>query len=344
MTESHQMLRARLAESSLTEVGEDFYEVLFRALGSQCQLLFIAPERAAAEAYVSAAFDWLSDFEARYSRFLPDSLLSQINAQAGVGWVEIGAQGDQLLDLCDHCHFVTQGAFDATSLPLTLLWDWKNHHATLPTEAEIAQARSLIGWKRVQRAPDRVFLPEKGMMLDFGGVGKELAVDCLRELAVRMGIERVLVDLGGDIAVQGDAPEGDGWYVGLEDPQRPGECYCGLRLRSGAAVATSGDYRRCFELNGRTFGHILDCRTGWPVGNGTRAATVIAARCVMAGLLSTSAIVLGGKAAIGMLERTLGVEGCLWQNGLLHETRGFRRSMLPREKLPAWFSTEPLSH
>jgi len=331
---SQDLLRARLAESSLTEVGDDFYEVLFFALGCKCQLLFIAPDRTSAERFRDAAFDWLSAYEARYSRFLSDSVVSQINAQAGVDWVEIDSQGEHLLDLCEHCHFFTKGAFDPTSLPLTMLWDWKQKHDTLPAESDIARALSLVGWKRVQRAPGRVFLPEKGMMLDFGGVGKELAVDCLRQLAQRAGLERVLIDLGGDIAVLGDAPEGDGWYVGLEDPESPGSCFCGLRLKSGAAVATSGDYRRCFELNGRTFGHILDCRTGWPVAHGTHAATVIAANCVIAGLLSTTAVVLGGMQGIAMLERTAGVEGCLWHQGRLHETRGFRRSMLPRELIP----------
>ena len=166
-------------------------------------------------------------------------------------------------------------------------------------------------------------------MLDFGGIGKEFAADCLRELAVGAGFDGALVDLGGDMASHGDAPEGDGWSVGLENPDKPGTCYAGIRLRAGAAVATSGDYRRCFELDGRRYGHILDCRTGWPVANGTRVATVIAPRCTVAGLLSTSAMVLGGHPAISMLERTAGVEGCLWRHDQLFETRGFRRSITP---------------
>lgn len=334
MTASQSLLRARLAASTLTDLGDDFYEVLFFALGSKCQFLFIAPDPRAAEAFVSAAFDWLSAYEARFSRFLPDSLLSRINAQAGVDWVEIDPQAEQLLELCGRCHFITEGAFDPTALPLSLLWDWKRKHEALPRAEEIAGALSLVGWKRLQRAPGRVFLPQKGMMLDFGGVGKELAVDCVKTLAQRVGLERVLVDLGGDIAVLGDAPEGDGWSVGLEDPQHPGETWCQLRLHSGAAVATSGDYRRCFELAGRSFGHILDCRTGWPVSHGTRAATVIAPNCTVAGLMSTAAIVLGGLPGIRLIERSAGLQGCLWHQGQLYETRDFRRTVLPRQMLP----------
>jgi FAD:protein FMN transferase len=333
MNNSRDLIRARLGEATLTGVGEDYYEIIFRALGARCQLIYEAPDYAAAGAFRDAAFDWLSDFEACFSRFLPNSDLSAINAVAGRHWVNVDRQCEVLLDLCQHCHFLTNGAFDATSLPLTLLWDWKRKHDALPTAAEIADAQSVIGWSRIQRAPGRLFLPVEGMMLDFGGVGKEFAVDCLKELGANLGLHNLLVDLGGDIAVAGESPEGDGWYVRIEDPRDQATFFCGVRLRSGSAVATSGNYRRCFEFGGRSYGHILDCRTGWPVDNGTRAVTVIAPRCVLAGMLSTSAMVIGGSEAIATLERTVGVEGCLWHRGDLYETRGFRRAVLAKEML-----------
>ena len=97
------------------------------------------------------AAEWIESFEARFSRFRPESLLSRINREAGSGWVEIDRHTEVLLDLAAHCHFVTEGAFDATSLPLTLLWDWQREHARLPTEEEIARAKSRMGWSRVRR-------------------------------------------------------------------------------------------------------------------------------------------------------------------------------------------------
>lgn len=329
MTATAKAIRSKLEESHLRDVGDGFWECAFRALGSACELFYSAADRATAEGYRATALDWLATFEAQFSRFLPDSLISRINDNAGIEWTEIDAQTELLLDLCDHHHFVTQGAFDATSLPLSELWDWKRKHDSLPSEAEISEAKGRVGWKRIQRAPGRIFLPERGMRLDFGGVGKEFAVDCLAQLATACGIEDVMVDLGGDIAVNGEPPEGGGWYVGLEDPAHEGTSYCGIRLKSGAAVATSGDYRRCFQLDGSTYGHIIDCRTGWPVSNGTRSVSVIASRCTMAGLLATSAMIIGGQDAILMLERTPGVQGSLWCRGRHHETRGFRRNVLP---------------
>ncbi len=329
-TASARELLQKLSAARLEDVGEGFWEVGFRALGSDCELFFAANDQAAAQAYVAAAFAWLAAFEAKFSRYRGDSLTSLINANAGVSWTEIDAETDLLLDLCDNAHFVTRGAFDATSLPLSQLWDWKRKHDSLPSAAEVEAAKSLVAWKNIQRDPGRIFLPTKGMMLDFGGVGKEFAVDCLAQLGTAHGLVHLMVDLGGDIAVRGEPPEGGGWYVGLEDPADNDKCYCGVRLKHGAAVATSGDYRRFFHLDGLTFGHIIDSRTGWPVANGTRAVTVIAPRCTAAGLLSTSAMVLGGSDAIAMLEGNPGVQGCLWHQGRLHETRGFRRNVLPQ--------------
>jgi len=330
LSASTQDLARKLSAAKLEDVDEGFWEVPFYALGSECELFFAANNRAHAQEYVDAAFSWLAAFEAKFSRFRPDSLISQINARAGIGWTDVDSETELLLELCDNAHFITKGAFDATSLPLSQLWDWKRRRDVLPNAAEIQAAKDLVGWKLLQRAPGRVFLPRKGMMLDFGGVGKELAVDCLTRVGEAHGIQHLMVDLGGDIAVRGEPPEGGGWYVGLEDPADINRCYVGIRLKDGAAIATSGDYRRCFQLDGLTFGHIVDSRTGWPVANGTRAASVIAPRCTMAGLLSTSAMVLGGQDAIGMLERNPGVQGCLWHKGLVHETRGFRRSILPQ--------------
>ena len=200
MTGTEQVIRQRLDEALLTDVGEGFWEVQFRAMGSECELFFAAPNAEDAGAYCAAAFDWLAAFEARNSRFLPDSEISRINANAGLQWTDIAPETDLLLDLCEQSNFLTRGAFDATSLPLSELWDWKRKHDSLPSSEEIAAVRRLIGWHRVLRQPGRVFLPEKGMKLDFGGVGKELAVDCLMQLAGTHGLCQVLIDLGGDIA------------------------------------------------------------------------------------------------------------------------------------------------
>jgi FAD:protein FMN transferase len=329
MTASEQTLRDRFAAVRPEDAGDGFWQVDFRSLGSACGLFFAAPGLTEAGAYSRAALHWLARFEARWSRYLADSHLSLINRRAGGDWTETDQELEVLLELCAHYHFSTRGIFDATSLPLSRLWDWRQPHPELPAPQAVAAARALVGWEKVEREKGRVRLAMPGMELDLGGVGKEFAVDCVAGLAAGFGISRAMVDLGGDIAVLGEPPEGGSWYIGLEDPQDNTRSFCGIRLRGGSAVATSGDYRRRFESGGKTYGHIIDSRSGYPVAHGTRACTVIAPRCTTAGLLSTTAMVLGGQEAVALIDRTPGAEGCLWHQGRLHESRGFRRSVLP---------------
>src|SRR5215471_2672963 len=110
---SRDLIRARLAQAALTPVGKDFYEIIFHALGARCQFIYEAADSEIVEVFRDAAFAWLVDFEARFSRFLPDSDLSAINASAGRHWTTVDQQCEVLLELCQHCNFLTIGAFDA---------------------------------------------------------------------------------------------------------------------------------------------------------------------------------------------------------------------------------------
>jgi thiamine biosynthesis lipoprotein len=252
--------------------------------------------------------EWVADFEAKYSRFIESSLISRINAAAGMHPVEIDEETERLLSLCSELHFMTQGVFDPTALPLIKLWNWKATPVTLPDESAIAAARELVGWRSVQRSKGSVFLPRKGMSLDLGGIGKEYAVDMAAQMAAQYGITDLLVDFGQDLRVLGAPPGRPAWHIGLEDPKAPGTCW-GSVGANDAAVATSGDYLRHFVAGGRRYGHIIDPRSGYPVDNGTLSVTVVAPSCTMAGLLSTTAFILGPEAGLDLIQRTYNASG-----------------------------------
>jgi thiamine biosynthesis lipoprotein len=214
------------------------------ALGTRCSVQYSATSAAQAQAFETAAVGWVAAFEAKYSRFRPDSLLSRINAAAGLAPVAIDAEMEGLLALCDRLHFMTQGVLDPTALPLLRLWDYKAAHPRLPTEDELVAARRLVGWKKVQRTPGHVFLPERGMALDFGGFGKEWAVDIVAQIARDHGLPAALVDFGHDLRAFGVPPGRPAWHIGLEDPANPGATKGSLALTQGQGVASSGDYLR----------------------------------------------------------------------------------------------------
>lgn len=298
------------------------------ALGTTCEIQFACADDALAARFETEAVAWVADFEARYSRFRPDSVIGRINAAAGRDWVEIDAEMEQLLDFCASVHFLTEGTLDVTATPVLRLWDYKAAVPRVPTDAEVAAALRLVGWRKVQRAPGRVFLPEPGMALDFGGWGKEYAVDAVAALARSLGITRALIDFGHDLHAVGAAPGKPGWHVGLEDPANPAGPCRGSIAAADLAVASSGDYLRGFTVGGRRYGHIVDPRTGRPVANGCRQVTVVAPTCLQAGVLSTTLFILGPEAGLRLAGQTMGVEARILTDRAVHQTRGFFRHVV----------------
>ncbi len=119
--------------------------VEFTGLGSACGLFFAAPDEAAAVSCGKNALLWLARLESRWSRYLPDSQLRLINAKAGGDWTKTDPELEVILDLCAYYHFSTQGIFDATSLPLSRLWDWRQPEPQVPSPQAEAAARKGLG-------------------------------------------------------------------------------------------------------------------------------------------------------------------------------------------------------
>jgi FAD:protein FMN transferase len=294
----------------------------FRALGTNCSIKFRLEDEPAALIFAAAALNWMEHFEAKFSRYRPTSLVSRINDSAGGDWTPVDPEMEQMLALADSLHQRTNGILDPTLLPLLRVWDWKTVHLKLPAKSEVKAALALTGWEKVQRRPGSVRLPERGMGLDFGGFGKEYAVDHLARIAHSHGITDALIDLGRDIFAMGGNGRHPFWHVGIEDGCHPGQCWGGLAI-SGRAVSSSGDYARHFTHDGIRYGHILDPRTGWPVANGMRAVTVVGPTCLEAGIFSTAVFVLGVRDGLHLASLARGVEVCAQTQTGIEGTRSF---------------------
>jgi thiamine biosynthesis lipoprotein len=313
---------SRVTQSAQTSVDKGLYKLEFQAMSTVCRVHFHGVPADAARDFQREVVAWTAQFEARYSRFIPDSLIGRINAAAGEHWVEIDPETERIFALCQELFFFTHRAFDPTSLPLMKLWDWKKQPHSIPADDRIRAALELVGWNKVERRAGGVFLPVAGMSLDLGGIGKEYAVDCVMNLAAQRGIANVMVDFGRDVRVRGHAPGKTFWWIGLEDPHRSGQCWTGVAV-TDHAVATSGDTQRFFEINGRRYSHIIDPRTGYPANNGCRAVSVIAPSCTIAGLFSTTVFILGEKAGLQLIETHPGAAGVVTNNITQFYTKKF---------------------
>jgi len=262
--------------------------VQFQAMGSPCELKLHAPAALANEVAAQARAE-VERLEQRYSRYRPTSLLGQINAVgAHGGGIEVDEETAQLLDYAATCHAQSDGLFDITSGVLRRAWRFRE--GRLPARADVEALLVHVGWEKVGWQRPRLELPA-GVELDFGGIVKEYAADRVATLCLEAGCASALVNLGGDIRATGPQPGGAPWRIGIRDPRTHGAAAPPrqvLALERGA-VATSGDYERCIEIDGRRYGHVLDPRTGWPVQH-LASVTVLADFCVLAGSAATIAL------------------------------------------------------
>ncbi|HEX7640184.1 MAG TPA: FAD:protein FMN transferase [Burkholderiaceae bacterium] len=264
----------------------------FRAMASPCRLRIdgvAARDASAARAAESAAAE-VARIERKYSRYRPDSILSRINAAAGsAAPVPIDEETAQLLRFAAQLHDASEGLFDISSGVLRRAWDFRA--GRLPTPDAVRAVLPLVGWQRVRLADGHVALPEAGMEIDLGGIGKEYAADRAATVLREAGFDHGYVNLGGDIRLLGPMRDGRPWLLGIAHPRRPGALAAELLLSDGA-LATSGDYERYIDHGGRRYCHILDPFTGWPA-QGWQSVSVVAPACVAAGALATIAMLLG---------------------------------------------------
>ena len=265
----------------MIELGFDF-----DAMASPCELRLQGSDEAHLRRAAQAAVDEVRRIERKYSRYDEASVVSRINAAAGSGQaIEVDDETAALLDFAAHLHALSGGLFDITSGVLRRAWNFRVPR--VPSQQEIDALLPLIGWPQLRWRERRIALPRAGMEIDFGGFGKEYAADRAAEVLAREGVAHGFVNLGGDIRVVGPRSDGDGWRLGIRHPRRESALIRTIELRSGA-LATSGDYERFFEVDGRRYSHLLDPRSGWPV-NYWQSVSVIGPTCAAAGAACTIA-------------------------------------------------------
>lgn len=235
--------------------------------------------------------------ERKYSRYRDDSVTAEINRSAGKYAVRVDNETLALLEFADNCYRESEGVFDLTSGVLRHVWDFAQ--ARVPTEDEIARTLAKIGWSKIAREGESVFLTESDMEVDFGGIGKEYAADRLASILTNNGIKSGVVNLGGDVRVLG--PRGPRpWRIGIAHPRRAGDVIAVVEAQS-VAIATSGDYERFFERGGERYCHIFNARTGWPNVH-FQSVTIIADSTLAAGAIATMCMLLEAEQARKFLE------------------------------------------
>ncbi len=291
------------------ELRGDTWIGKFAAMGSPCEILLEGTKQPLAKTLVTIAAKEAWRIEHKFSRYVSGNIVDNINHSAGLP-VTVDTETARLLDYADHCYHLTNGQFDITSGALRQAWKFDGSD-NLPTQQKIDSIRPLIGWHQAKWAAPDITLAE-GMEIDFGGIGKEYAVD--RTLALLTSFVNaknianigLLVNFGGDVACAGNRAENAPWCIGVESHLNTNAATQAISLLRGG-IATSGDTRRFLQKDGIRYSHILDPKSGWPVKEAPHSVTVIAQTCTLAGMMATFAM-LEGKNAEKFLSEQDGIK------------------------------------
>ena len=277
---------------SIEPRGENLLAICFTAMASPCEVLLpstTAPTAALELGTLVAQEAWR--VEKKFSRYRSDSVTAWIHENRGTP-IEVDRETASLIDFAGRCFELSGGLFDVTSGVLRYAWRFDGSDR-IPEPAAVARLLPRVGFNKLQWRSPWLLLPDE-MELDFGGIGKEYAVDrAYDSLAVRCSTP-FLINFGGDLRANRPPSHGP-WQVGIERPDTDRRATLILDLNHGA-LATSGDSRRFLLKDGVRYGHILDPRTGWPILHSPRSVTVAASSCTEAGLLSTLALLQGVRA------------------------------------------------
>lgn len=277
-----------------------------------------------------ATHDWQAGIQAQLdlvvaqmSHWQDDSILGIYNRASAGSWHVLPPEFLDVMRCALDVAALSQGAYDPTAGAIVNLWGFGPGSAYAapdfrpPDDVAIGAALADCGWQRVRfDAAQRMFQPG-GLQLDLSSIAKGYGVDLVARYLHANGIDHFLVEVGGELRGAGMKPDGQPWWVSLEEPDD--DSVTTIAALHGLSVATSGDYRRHFEYAGRRYAHTLDPRSGYPLADGVASVTVLHEDCMRADAWSTALTVMGVEAGLACAE-THGIAARF----LLHDAGAFR--------------------
>jgi FAD:protein FMN transferase len=253
------------------------------------------------------------DIEAAFARvnksmnhYDETSLISAFNAAPAGVVFEVDWDFTYVLKAALTLSGVTAGAYDVTVSPLSDLWGFgPDGPRRFPESQEVEQAMAKVGLRHLEWQPGTRSLEKRvpDVALDFSSLAKGYAVDLAADALDDLGVADFMLEVGGEVRVQGNSPRGDAWRIAIERPEHGvrGGIQAALTV-SEAAIATSGDYRNFFEHNGQRYSHLIDPRSGYPVQHDVVSVTVVHGSAMMADAWATALTVVGSSEAMALAE------------------------------------------
>src|SRR3990167_3872921 len=277
--------------------------------------IYSSDEKIAGRA-IEESLDEMERMDRIMSNYKKDSQLSRLNKKAAKSPVPCNGE---LLDVIEQSQYYSElsgGAFDITVSPVVALWGFFREKGHVPPDKEIEKVLPAVSYKNIvvnksndTKKPAAISFKNTQTQIDLGAIGKGYAVDKALEIIRKYGISNGCINLGGNIYVLGTPPGKNAWKIGVQHPRNSGEILGYLELKN-EATATSGDYERFFEFNGKRYSHIINPQTGRPV-SGTIATTIVAPTSTEVDALSTSVFVLGHEKGMELIKKIPNAEAMI---------------------------------
>ncbi|OGX50561.1 MAG: hypothetical protein A2306_07225 [Omnitrophica WOR_2 bacterium RIFOXYB2_FULL_38_16] len=240
------------------------------------------------------------DINSRFSVYDPHSDINKIN-QAYNASISVPEDTYERIKNSLDYYKISNGVYDITVEPLITLWKTRGQEGVMPTDEEIRQAMAKVDIKTISLLDNhRIRLTRPDVKINIDSIGDGFAADEAAKILRSHGFSDFLVDASGEIYAGGHNCQGRKWRIGVQDPQDKEKIIDVIEL-SDMAVSTSGSYERFYEIDGKSWSHIIDPRSGYPA-RGIVSATVVAPSAELADFLSTAFCILPASESLQIID------------------------------------------
>lgn len=293
-------------KSNLTE-----FKRAERLMGNSFEITVVADNEAWAQDKINLAIAEIKRIEKLLTTFDDNSQTNQINKQAGISAVKVSPEVFDLVQRAIKISTITNGAFDITYGSIDKrLWNFDKNMTALPDTATAKKMIKLINYRNIILNADdcSIMLKEKGMRIGFGGIGKGYAAEKAKALLQKEGVKSGIVNASGDLTTWGLQANNKPWTIGIANPDNAHLPFSYINI-TDLAVATSGNYEKYVEINGKKYSHTINPKTGLPV-TGIKSVTIICPNAEIADAMATPVTIMGVEAGINLVNQIHSL-GCI---------------------------------
>jgi len=311
-------------ETSTTDSDPDgLYEVIQgETMGTYYRVNYGSVDQVSKSQIISKIDSILFIVNDEMSTYIDTSFISRFNRNEKAT-SKVSEHFKEVFDCAKRTHQYSDGSFDPTVMPLANYWGF-GYSGKVAREkwdpTQIKQLAEIVGFDKITLDEDGLHKTKKDMQLDFSALAKGYGADLIAREMHSLGIDNILVDIGGDGYARGKNKKGNDWTVGINIPDSEAaytEIYVALKLDQ-KGLATSGNYRNYYEVDGEQYGHTLNAKTGFPFKSNVLSASVIANTAMEADALATACMASDLEAGLAMIKKLPGAEAYL----IYHDAEG----------------------